>query len=94
MHAQAFFLGIIKRFRSERGIRPNAPGAVGVSAAGLQQLQRGAGVGFGGQPFITYPGGASMSIGGYGGLNTSAGMSGMYGDPYQAQLLAAQVRGF
>ena len=84
----AFFLGIVKRFRSERGIKGNQHGGGGGGGgAAASVLARGPAGPFPGQPFITYPGGQTMPIGGFHGLGTG----GAYGqNDYQAQLLLQQ----
>jgi|ERR1712216_404989 len=77
----AFFLGIVKRFRNERGLKASTGGAG--MGAGLAQPNP-----YAGQPFITYPGGATVPIGGYPGL--IGGGASMYADPYQQQALLLQ----
>ena len=78
----AFFLGIVKRFRNERGLKAAGGPGMGMGA-GLAQPNP-----YAGQPFITYPGGATVPIGGYPGL-VGAGAS-LYGDPYQQQAMLLQ----
>ncbi len=79
----AFFLGIVKRFRNERGLKAAAGGPGMGMGAGLAQPNP-----YAGQPFITYPGGATVPLGGN--LGLIGGGASLYGDPYQQQALLLQ----
>ena len=92
----AFFLGIVKRFRNERGLPGSAPsGALSGAGIGAHAALHAAQLNpYGGQPFITYPGGATVPIGGYQGLGVGGGAylggAHLHADPYQQQALLLQ----